>query len=66
MPKAPLQCTAQLRAHGEELAATATVLGERILIDLHDPASGIAPGQAAVLYDGTRVVGSGTIASTAR
>ena len=66
VPKAPLQCTAQLRAHGEELAATATVLGERILIDLHDPASGIAPGQAAVLYDGTRVVGSGTIASTAR
>ena len=63
VPTAPLLCTAQLRAHGEELPATATVLGERILIDLQQPASGIAPGQAAVLYDGTRVVGSGTIAS---
>ena len=66
VPTAPLECTAQLRAHGEELPATATVLGERIIIDLHSPASGIAPGQAAVLYDGTRVVGSGTIASTVR
>jgi tRNA-specific 2-thiouridylase len=35
-------------------------------IDLHDPAQGIAPGQAAVIYDGTRVVGSATIVSTAR
>jgi len=66
VPTAPLRCTAQLRAHGEALAATATVLGERIVIDLHEPASGIAPGQAAVLYDGTRVIGSGTIATTAR
>ncbi len=35
-------------------------------IDLRDPARGIAPGQAAVIYDGTRVVGSATIVSTAR
>ena len=31
-----------------------------------EPAYGIAPGQAAVVYDGTRVVGSATIASTVR
>jgi len=31
-----------------------------------DPAKGIAPGQAAVVYDGTRVVGSCTIAATSR
>jgi len=65
-PPTPLRCTAQLRAHGDELPATATVLGGRILIQLHQPASGVAPGQAAVLYDSTRVIGSGTIASTAR
>ena len=35
-------------------------------IELLDPAQGIAPGQAAVMYDGTRVVGSATIVSTAR
>jgi tRNA-specific 2-thiouridylase len=35
-------------------------------IDLVDPAQGIAPGQAAVIYDGTRVVGSATIVTTAR
>ena len=31
-----------------------------------DPASGIAPGQAAVFYDGSRVVGSATISASDR
>ena len=31
-----------------------------------EPVRGIAPGQAVVLYDGTRVVGSATIATTSR
>ncbi len=31
-----------------------------------EPVRGVAPGQAIVLYDGTRVVGSATIASTVR
>ena len=35
-------------------------------VELLDPAYGIAPGQAAVIYDGTRVVGSATIAATQR
>ena len=30
-------------------------------VELLDPAEGIAPGQAVVIYDGTRVVGSATI-----
>nr|WP_278259126.1 aminomethyltransferase beta-barrel domain-containing protein [Nocardioides convexus] len=30
-------------------------------MDLIDRAEGIAPGQAVVVYDGTRVVGSATI-----
>ena len=65
-PYEPLECTVQLRAHGDEYPATVTVLGDRVAIDLHRPASGIAPGQAAVIYAGTRVVGSATIASTVR
>ena len=35
-------------------------------IELLDPAEGIAPGQAAVIYDGSRVVGSATISATDR
>ena len=39
---------------------------DSVEIDLLDPAEGIAPGQAAVIYDGTRVVGSATITATSR
>jgi len=58
--------TVQLRAHGDEHRASVVVAGDAVSISLLDPAQGIAPGQAAVIYDGTRVVGSCTIASTAR
>jgi tRNA-specific 2-thiouridylase len=33
-------------------------------VRLARPASGIAPGQTAVLYDGSRVIGSSIITST--
>ncbi len=51
----------QLRAHGEELPALvrADAAGFEVILDR--PARGVAPGQAAVLYEGSRVVGSGTI-----
>ena len=58
--------TVQLRAHGEEHRALVHVVDERVEIELLDPAYGIAPGQAAVIYEGTRVVGSATIAATER
>jgi tRNA-specific 2-thiouridylase len=58
--------TVQLRAHGEEHRALIRVEGDEVHISLIDTAQGIAPGQAAVIYDGTRVVGSCTIASTER
>ena len=58
--------TVQLRAHGGEHRARVTVDGERVLVDLLDPAQGVAAGQAAVVYDGTRVVGSCTIARATR
>ena len=41
------------------------VEGDGLEIELLEPAEGIAPGQAAVIYDGTRVVGSATISATA-
>jgi tRNA-specific 2-thiouridylase len=52
----------QVRAHGEEIPAVVTPTGSGFVAELVSPLRGVAPGQAAVLYDGTRVVGSGTIA----
>jgi len=34
-----------------------------ILVRLHEPVRGVAPGQAAVIYDGNEVLGGGVIAS---
>jgi tRNA-specific 2-thiouridylase len=69
VPSEPLHGTVQLRAHGEEHRATVTVgdgPGAEVVIELHEPAQGVAPGQAAVIYDGTRVVGSATITRAVR
>ena len=60
------ECTVQLRAHGDEHRAVVRVDGESVEVELLDPAYGIAPGQAVVVYDGTRVVGSATISATRR
>ena len=66
VPDGPLECTVQLRAHGDEHRAVVLVDGDQLSVDLLDPASGIAPGQAVVVYDGSRVVGSATISATRR
>ena len=58
----PLSCTVQLRAHGAVHACVVHADAERWRIELATPARGVAAGQAAVLYDGDRVVGSATIA----
>jgi tRNA-specific 2-thiouridylase len=57
-------CLVQLRAHGEAHPATARLDGDLLLIRLQAPARGVARGQAAVLYDGDTVLGSGTITAT--
>ncbi len=57
---------AQVRAHGEEYAATVTRDGDEVDVRLDDRVRGVAPGQSVVLYDGTRVVGSATIAEAER
>ena len=56
---------AQLRAHGTALPATAYAGADGIEVVLAEPATGVAPGQAVVLYDATRVVGCATITATA-
>ncbi len=60
-PESELRCTAQVRAHGEPVAARAVADGDAVHVELDEPLRGVAPGQAVVLYDGSRVVGSATI-----
>ncbi|PJE95930.1 tRNA 2-thiouridine(34) synthase MnmA [Streptomyces carminius] len=69
-PTGPGTYTAQLRAHGAETPVTAELVdgpdGAELRVSFTEPVRGVAPGQAVVLYDGTRVVGSATIAATER
>jgi tRNA-specific 2-thiouridylase len=65
-PSGPGAYTAQLRAHGGEVPVTAELDGDELRVSFTEPVRGVAPGQAVVLYDGTRVVGSATIATTRR
>ncbi|MBV2365496.1 tRNA 2-thiouridine(34) synthase MnmA [Streptomonospora nanhaiensis] len=65
----PTACQVQLRAHGEVYGCRAVERDGRLVIELDEPATGVAAGQAAVLYGGEHgdtVLGSGTIAATAR
>ncbi len=58
------RCHVQIRAHAEPVPASA-VWGEGgVSVTPDEPLDGVAPGQTAVLYDGTRVVGQFTIAAT--
>ncbi|RCV51246.1 tRNA 2-thiouridine(34) synthase MnmA [Marinitenerispora sediminis] len=65
-PAEPLACTVQLRAHGEVHPCRAWQREGRLVVRLDEPATGVARGQAAVLYDGDVVLGSATIAETSR
>lgn len=55
----------QVRAHGAALACTYRFDGINLVADLDEPLLGLATGQAMVIYDGDRVVGSATICETA-
>ena len=61
---ARLTCVAQIRAHADAVPAVATVRGGSLDVHLEVPVGGVAPGQAVVLYDGDRVLGSATIDAT--
>lgn len=57
-------CEVQVRAHGDSLPATARLQDGEIAVRLAEPFFGVAPGQTAVLYTGTRVLGQFTIDRT--
>lgn len=60
----PFACDVQVRAHGDPVPATAVVRGGELVVTVDEPLSGVAPGQSAVLYVGTRVLGQCTIDRT--
>ncbi|MFF3669097.1 tRNA 2-thiouridine(34) synthase MnmA [Microtetraspora malaysiensis] len=62
-PREPIAGSVQLRAHGEVYGCRAQLSGADLHIHLDAPATGVAAGQGAVLYDGDTVIGSATIAS---
>ena len=62
----PRDVIAQMRAHGEPIAAQASFDGVTVAVHLCSPIRGLAAGQQVVLYDGDRVVGSATVDVTER
>jgi tRNA-specific 2-thiouridylase len=65
-PSGPVDCLVQLRAHGEVHPAVFVPEGDGVRVTLREPARGVAPGQAAVFYDGEVVLGSATISRGVR
>jgi tRNA-uridine 2-sulfurtransferase len=58
------QIHVQVRAHGDAIAAEFKVTDSAMVIRVSEPLLGVAPGQTAVLYLGTRVLGQMTIDQT--
>ncbi len=65
----PAECddlVIQIRAHGREIAAKVELAEGRIIARVAEPVRGVATGQSLVVYQGTRVLGQGSISATAR
>ena len=57
-------CHVQIRAHADPVPAHAELTDAGVAVTPEEPFEGVAPGQTAVLYDGTRVIGQFTIDRT--
>jgi tRNA-specific 2-thiouridylase len=60
------QALVQVRAHGEAVPARIEVDGDVVTALLDESLRGVAAGQAMVIYDDTRVIGSSTISRATR
>lgn len=61
---ASFDCAVQIRAHADPVPAAARVEDGTVTVRPEAPLDGVAPGQTAVLYAGTRVLGQFTIDRT--
>ncbi|MGW9628828.1 tRNA 2-thiouridine(34) synthase MnmA [Microbacterium sp. NPDC055521] len=57
-------CEVQIRAHADPVPARAQVTDDGVRVVPEVPLDGVAPGQSAVIYVGTRVLGQFTIDTT--
>jgi tRNA-uridine 2-sulfurtransferase len=60
-PGAGARCEVQLRHRGRPLPARIEPEGDRVRVELFEPAVGVAPGQSAVFYRGDAVLGGARI-----
>ena len=59
---APFECAVKVRSTRPPVAARVTPLAEgRAVVELLAPEESVAPGQACVFFDGSRVLGGGWI-----
>src|SRR4051794_31047252 len=64
-PEAPeFACHVQIRAHADPVPGVARLVDGMLSVRPDIPFDGVAPGQTAVLYDGTRVIGQFTVSRT--
>ncbi|HWU57998.1 MAG TPA: tRNA 2-thiouridine(34) synthase MnmA [Microbacteriaceae bacterium] len=63
-PAEPFACDVQIRAHADPVPAVAVVTDGELVIRPDVPLNGVSPGQSAVVYVGTRVLGQTTIDRT--
>ena len=59
-PASPFETSVVLRYRGTPLAGSVVVHGSEATLELATPAL-VAPGQAAVFYDGDEVLGGGVV-----
>ncbi len=63
-PEIPFEAEVQVRAHAEPVKCIAQLENNELKAITHEPILGVAPGQTAVIYLGTRVLGQFTIDRT--
>ena len=63
-PKEPLAAACRIRYRHQEVQSLISLLDDgSARVDFKEPQGGVTPGQAAVFYDGDRVLGGGCIES---
>jgi len=63
VPPAAFAAHVKVRSHAPLAPAVVTPIGDQARIEFDEPQRALAPGQAAVFYNGDRVIGGGPIAA---